>query len=120
MKKLLTLVIAAAAASSALAQVNEVTLKVRMFTRYTLQAYYVGDSAPFNQWTFSSSYLLSFKFRHPIDRFRPAFYRVIGHGRVDQSRAFYNSFAFGTMKITAGTDFLSGQIGGDLYWRNQG
>ncbi len=116
MKTILTLVIAAAVASSALAQVNEVTLKVRMFTRYTLQAFYAGDTAPFKQWTFSSSCYQSFKFQHPIDRFRPAFYRVIGYGRVDQTRAFYNSFAFGTMKMTAGTDFLSGQIGGDLFW----
>jgi len=116
MKTLLTLAIAAAVASSALAQVNEVTLKVRMFTRYTLQAFYVGDTAPFKQWAFSSSFYQSFKFQHPTDRFRPAFYRVIGYGRVDQTRAFYNSFALGTMKMTAGTDFLSGQIGGDLFW----
>ena len=116
MKKLLTLAIAAAAASSALAQVNEVTLRVRLFTRYTVQAYYVGDSAPFREWTFNSTLNQSFKVQHPLDRFRPAFYRVIGYGRVDQSKAFYNSYAFGTMKMTAGTDFLSGVIGGDLYW----
>lgn len=120
MKKLLPLAFAAAAASSALAQVNEVTVRTRLFTTYKLEVFYIGEPFPFREWTFTNTTQLTRWFRHPVDRFRSHFYRLSGGGRVDQTRAIYNSFSLGTMKLTAGTDFLSGVIGGDLHWRNGG
>ncbi len=117
MKKLLPLAFAAAATSSALAQVNEVVLRPKLFTTYTFQAFYVGESSPFKEWTFTNTIYLTVRFKHPVERFRSVFYRLTGEGRVDQTRAAYNLFALGTFRMTSGTDFLSGQISGDLRWR---